>query len=324
MRMLFENGPDQPAALRFTPDRVRAAFAGHESLLDGVDLVFSDSEDTWRAQAPTAEIIVLGRHVALPQAARDGPLRWIQTMSAGVEDIAATLPDRVALTNASGIHAAKGGEFVLAAALMLNFRIPKFAHDKQHRLWRPEFGPVLAARRVTLLGTGSIGAAGAAHLRRLGASITGVNRSGQASPDFDRVVTVDRLDTVLPETDILVASAPLTPATEGLVDRRRIGLLPPGAGVAIVGRSRVFDFDALLDALKTGALSGLVSDVFDTEPLPPDDPVWTSPNLIVTPHCSVDDHATILTDCLDLLVTNVQRFKSGEPLLRLVDKAAGY
>ena len=151
MRILFENGPDQPEALRFTPDRVRAAFAGREALLDDLDLVFSDTEETWQAQSPTADIIVLGRHVALPQAARDGPLRWIQTMSAGVEDIAATLPDRVALTNASGIHAAKGGEFVLAAALMLNFRIPKFAHDKPRKLWRPEFGPVLATRRVTLL-----------------------------------------------------------------------------------------------------------------------------------------------------------------------------
>lgn len=324
MRILFENGPDQTEALRFTPERVRTAFAGREALLDGVETAFSDSERTWRDEAPAADIIVLGRHVALPEAVRRGPLRWIQTIAAGVDDIAATLPDHVLLTNASGVHAAKGAEFVLAAALMLNFRIPKFAHDRTREAWRPEFGPTLATRRITLLGTGSIGAAGATHLKRLGAAVTGVSRSGKAGAAFDRVVKVDLLDDILPETDILVSSAPLTPGTRGLMDRRRIALMPAGAGVAIVGRSQVFDFAALCDALRTGALSGVVSDVFDTEPLPPGDPVWSCPNLIVTPHCSVDDHATILSDCLEILVENLGRFRNGQPLLRLVDKAAGY
>ena len=119
------------------------------------------------------------------------------------------------------------------------------------------------------------------------ASLLGVNRSGRAPGGlFDRVVPLQELDSLLPETDVLLVTLPLTDETRGMMDARRFALLKPGAVLVNIGRGPIVDEGALLAALRSGHLSGAAVDVFDVEPLPADSPLWDAPNLIITPHSS--------------------------------------
>jgi len=136
--------------------------------------------------AAGADVILACRKIDIAAAKSVAPgLGWVQLISAGVEAVLPHLPAGVALTNASGVHGDKGGEFILAACLMLNFRIPAFVDDKAARRWAPSFGGPVRGRRVTLLGVGGIGAGAAARLRAQGIHVTGVTRSGRAEAELD-------------------------------------------------------------------------------------------------------------------------------------------
>ena len=154
-----------------------------------------------------------------------------------------------------------------------------------------------------MIGTGIImGAPAARAARHFGAIATGVRTRAEPHPDFDRVVAVEALDSVLPETEFLVIACPLTAATRGMVDRRRLELLPRGAALVNIGRGPILEQAALCDLLDSGHLSGAVLDVFEKEPIPAGDRVWTTKNLVISPHVSVDDPETYNPDSLDFAV----------------------
>jgi phosphoglycerate dehydrogenase-like enzyme len=138
------------------------------------------------------------------------------------------------------------------------------------------------------------------------------------------VVAVEALDGVLAEADFIVLAAPLTPQSRHLIDRRRIALIKPGAGLFNVGRAGLVDHDALCAALASGALSGAILDVFDPEPLPENSPLWHAPNLMVIPHVTSDDLAHYLPKTLDLAFANAARLARGEGLVNRVDPLLGY
>ncbi len=154
--------------------------------------------------------------------------------------------------------------------------------------------------------------------------VTGVNTRGAAHADFDAVVPAAALDALLPRAEFLVLACPLTPATRGLIDRRRLALLPAGAGVVNIGRGPLLDGAALCDLLESGHLRGAVLDVFDTEPLPPGDRFWRTRNLIVTPHQACDDPATYTRRSLGILFANLRAWRAEAPLPNRVDPARGY
>jgi phosphoglycerate dehydrogenase-like enzyme len=151
-----------------------------------------------------------------------------------------------------------------------------------------------------------------------------VNRSGKPHPSVDEMVPQARIDDVLPRADYVFVSLPATPETVGLFDRGRLERLKPGAGIVNVGRASAMDYDALSDLLGSGHLSGAILDVFDPEPLPPDSPLWSVPNLIVTPHVSADDGDNYVPITLDIFFNNMRRYLEGEPLQNVVDPKLGY
>lgn len=318
----INNGSGEPEALRLSAEALRRAAAARPAL-EG-RLTISEGIDGEGIPAD-AEVIFAAAKVP-PRAARAAApgLRLMQCSFAGVEKIVSDLPEGLALANASGVHAAKGGEFILAAALMLNYCIPGFIEDKAARRWAPSYGPTLAARAVLLLGVGAIGAGAIAALRPTGCRIVGVTRSGGSAADLDACYSLDGLDAALAEADIVASTLPLTPETLGLVDRRRIGLLKAEAGVVIAGRAKVFDCEALCDRLEAGTLAGAVLDVFPVEPLPEDDRMWRTPRLVITPHCSVDDHTTYMAHCVDILLDNLENHLAGRTLRNRIDPALGY
>jgi phosphoglycerate dehydrogenase-like enzyme len=134
----------------------------------------------------------------------------------------------------------------------------------------------------------------------------------------------DDLDMALPLADFVLLAAPLTPETKLLIDKRRIRLMKPGAGLINIGRAGLVDYAALEDALCEGRLSGAVLDVYDPEPLPPSSPLWMLNNLIIMPHVTSDDEEQYLPKSFDLVFENVRRLTAGKQLLNVVDRELGY
>ena len=236
----------------------------------------------------------------------------------------AWLPEGVTLTNNKGAHTAKAGEFGLMAILMLQSNIPALVAQQRAARWESLYTSPVADRTLLVVGVGNIGGAVARHAKGLGLKVLGVSRHGRSHPDVDEMFTPEALDDVLPQADFLFISTPATSETRNLIDRRRLGLLKPGAGLINVGRAAVVDYDALMERLEDGHLSGAVLDVFDPEPLPPDSPLWRTRNLVVTPHVSADDGESYVSITLELFFANMRRYLAGEPLQNVVRPELGY
>jgi glyoxylate/hydroxypyruvate reductase len=253
-------------------------------------------------------------------------LKLIFLTNAGLDRLApfTWLPPGVVLMNNRGTHAAKSGEFALMALLMLANRVPAMVTNQRHGAWRKLWGSVLGGRNLTVVGLGTLGGATAEHAARFGMNVTGVRAHPAPHPACARVVGTDALDDVLPETEFLVLACPLTDATRGLMDRHRLESLPSSAGVVNIGRGELLDQDALCDLLDQEHLSGAVLDVFTPEPIPPDHRLWSTRNLVISPHTSADDPMTYNPHSLDIFLDNLRAWRDGRPLPNQFDIARGY
>jgi phosphoglycerate dehydrogenase-like enzyme len=178
----------------------------------------------------------------------------------------------------------------------------------------------------TILGTGNIGVNVAERMRGMGAAkIVGLSRSGKPHPAFDKVYPISQLDEILPDTKILVMALPGTADTTHILNRARIALLPADAYVINVGRGTAVEQEPLMEALNGGKLAGAALDVMDPEPLPKDHPLWTTKNLILTPH--VSGNMTLGYTCdknVELFCADLRNYAAGRPLNGLVDRKRGY
>ena len=257
-------------------------------------------------------------------------LKWLCSDYAGVEkyldDAVWPRPDCL-LSNASGAYGPTISEHILMVLLMLLRRMPEYQADLCQRQWTFHT-PIrsIIGSHVVMLGTGDIGSHTARRLKALGASVTGVCRSGRSKePAFDRVVPIQELDSVLPSADALVMALPSTPETEGVLSRERIALLPERAYVVNVGRGSAIDQNALVEALMQRKLAGAALDVMTPEPLPADDSLWDCPNTIITPHVSGNMSLGLTCDIdVDMFCADLARYAAGEPLANLVDSTRGY
>ncbi|MGH2500428.1 MAG: D-2-hydroxyacid dehydrogenase [Candidatus Limnocylindria bacterium] len=256
-------------------------------------------------------------------------LRWLHTMSAGVDRL--MIPevverDRLVVTNNSGAFDVPIAEHVLATILAAAKHLPQRFAAQRRRQWREGGVQHAEIRDATLvvLGMGSIGGEIARLAAACGMRVIGVRRRATTTaPPGVRVVGVERLDEVVAEADHLAIAAPLTAETRGIVSADLIARLKPTAWVINIARGALVDEPALLAACKERRIGGAALDVFLTEPLPPDSEWWTLPNAIVTPHVS-NSSPRVRERSIGLLLENLRRFKSGEPLLNVVDKRAGY
>jgi glyoxylate/hydroxypyruvate reductase len=326
MRIHVQNPPHDPQ-FTITPALWEAAAARAGAAGRGHRLSFAATPAGFTAAIAEAEALVGDKDVLralLPAAAPH--LRLVFVANAGLDNLAPFdwLPPGAILLNNRGTHRAKAGEFGLMALLMLANGVPAMVTDQRAGAWRKRWGRVLAGGRVTVVGLGSLGGAVAEQAARLGMVVTGVRARPAPHPACATVVATAALDEALPATEFLVLACPLTPATRLLLDRRRIGLLPRDAGIVNIGRGGLIDQDALCDALDAGQLSGAVLDVFSPEPIPPGHRLWTTPNLIISPHTAADDPATYMPRSLDIFFANLAALADGrEPPTRF-DPALGY
>jgi phosphoglycerate dehydrogenase-like enzyme len=212
----------------------------------------------------------------------------------------------------------------MTALLMLNHGVPQFVARQKERRWDPVFTSTIAGRTVVIVGVGRIGAEVARLARRFGLRVLGVRRSGRPHRHVHRMFGPAQLRTALRQADFVVVTTPLTPETRGLLGAKELDALPRHAGVVNLGRGAVIDNAALVAKLRAGELAGAVLDVFPEEPLPPDSPLWSAPNAILSPHCAVDDGRVYVERCLDIFFDNLRRYLAGRPLRNVVDPARGY
>lgn len=311
--------------VKLTPAEFHAAAAIAGAV--GHSLTMGETIADFEASAPTIEALI-----ATPGAirrldlARAPKLKLVQSTSAGVDSLAPfdMIPPGVMLLNNRGVHADRAGEFAIMAMLMLTTHMPAFATDQRAHRWQRRSSSIVAGRRATIVGVGGLGGGAARRARQFGIHVTGIRFGSDPHPDCDDTRSFGDLDAVLPASDFLILACPLTVATRHLLDERRIGLLPRHAGVINIGRGGLVDQAALCAALHDGVIAGAVLDVFATEPVAADDPVWDTPNLVMTPHISSDDPDRYNEATLAMFFENLRALDQGLVPATLVDLAKGY
>jgi glyoxylate/hydroxypyruvate reductase len=255
-------------------------------------------------------------------------LRWVQATSSGIgQFLQRTELDRteIIFTKAAGVHAVPLAEFALTGVLHFVKGLPAIATRQAARHWERYTTRQLAGRRVMIVGLGQIGRKVAEVFTAMGVEVWGAARDPHNvdAPSVSKIVELASMDELLPEVDAIVLCCPLTPQTQGLLDKRRLGLLPAGAIVVNIARGPVIEEASLIEALADGHLGGACLDVVTVEPLPEDSPLWGMPNVIISPHSAstVDVENAILTD---LFCDNLHRWLNGQPLRNLYSNEKGY
>jgi phosphoglycerate dehydrogenase-like enzyme len=300
------------------------------TLPEGVDVVRYDVGSPVPAEHAAADALVAwgnsATHLA-DCARRLTRVRWVQTLSAGPDAVlqAGFAPD-VVVTNGRGLHDGPVAEHTLALVLAAARRVPDLVRAQAEHRWADELGAALPVgksgtfrtldgARVLIWGFGSIGARLAPLLASLGAHVTGAARTAGERDGFRVVASTDIADE-LTTTEVLISLLPATPATRHAIDARVLGLLPPGAWVVNVGRGSTLDEPALLEALRSDRLGGAALDVFETEPLPADSPLWDEPRILISPHAAGGRPI----GASDLLTENIAAFQAGRPLRNVVER----
>ena len=254
-------------------------------------------------------------------------LKWIQTMSAGVdrmpEDIMKS-PVRVA--NASGLHGTPMAEVVLQMMLMFAKDAPSCFQMKQRKEWKRYTPKVLRGQTVGILGLGAIGKEIARLCKAFGMTVLGIHRSstdGESYPNVDRVYSRDQLHQFLAASDFVVIAMPLTRETKGMISEGELRSMKPGAYLINVARGAIVNEAVLIRALEEKWIAGAGLDVFVDEPLPPESRFYHLPNVIFSPHISgeMPDYELRATE---VFCENLRRYLQGEPFLHEVDKSKGY
>ncbi|MGH3424051.1 MAG: D-2-hydroxyacid dehydrogenase [Nocardioidaceae bacterium] len=255
-----------------------------------------------------------------------GSLRWIHVAAAGVDTLLfdELVESDVVVTNARGVFDRPIAEFVLAS-ILAHVKELHAVHDRQReRRWEHRETGGIDGKSVLVVGTGGIGREVARLLSATGMEVRGAGRRARAGdPDFGDVVASSELARHVGRADHVVLAAPLTEQTRGLVDAVVLEAMRPSAHLVNVGRGPLVDEAALVDALAGGRIAGASLDVFETEPLPQDSPLWSARGVVVSPHMS-GDAAGWLDTLARQFVGNAERFLDDADLANVVDKRLGF
>jgi len=285
-----------------------------------VELIVGTDAESLRGEASACDaILVAPRYggVITDLWLQIRPARWIHTLAAGVEFLPFDLLRRseIVVTNGRGLYAEALGEFAIAAMLWFAKDLRRLAVNQEARRWEPYTVERLAGKTAGIIGYGGIGRAVGTRAAALGMNVIGVGRRQEPGEPT--------IEDVLARADYVVMSVPLTPRTQRLLSRERIAKMQPHAVLINVGRGRTVDENALVDALRANAIRGAALDVFEVEPLPPEHPLWTLDNVLISPH-TADHTSDSHVRAMQFFIENLRRFRRGEPLENVVDKVEQY
>ncbi|HYE93223.1 MAG TPA: D-2-hydroxyacid dehydrogenase [Terriglobales bacterium] len=261
--------------------------------------------------------------------AKAAKLRWLQAPQAAPPAgyyTPALIAHPVQVTNFREIYNDLIGAHIMAFVLAFARGFHLYFPRQLRREWKPEAGEEsgvvhLPDTTALIVGVGGIGSEAARLMDAFGMKVMGVDaRRRDAPPGVRKLDGPDALDDLLPLADFVVLTVPHTPATEGFMDAGRFARMKRGAFFINIGRGRTTKLDALVNALRSGHLGGAGLDVFEQEPLPAEHPLWTMPNVLITPHTA--GHGPYLDERrFEIIVDNARRLLAGEPLRNVVDKA---
>ncbi len=307
-----------PITVLVTADPASSYLKPLEELPDEAKIIISNDRERVFAAAGDADVLLNADFrdpaLFLETFRRATRAKWAHVVSAGVESVlsAEIRASAIPLTNGRGVFARPLGEWVLGVMVYFGYDFPAMLRNQKARRWERYDHEELYGRTVLIVGYGSIGRA-----------------VGERACAFGmRVLTSSRrrpgdLNAMLAESDYIAVTAPLTAETRGMIGAEQFAAMRSNAVVINVGRGAVIDENALIDALQRGKIRGAALDVFATEPLPADSPLWAMENVIVSPH-SADSLPDSREQAVQFFVENFERFRKGEPLQNVVDKHAGY
>jgi phosphoglycerate dehydrogenase-like enzyme len=260
-----------------------------------------------------------------------GRLTWLQAPEAAPPPgyfFAELVDSAVTVTNFRGVYNDHVATHAVAMALSLARGLTVYRDQQRAHAWTRHLADDdvihLPQARALIIGVGGIGAEIARMLAAFGTTVDGVDpRRTEPPAGMRRITPPTELDAALAGADIVVLTLPHTPESEGMINRERLGLLPPGAILVNVGRGPTVQLEAVRQALVEGRLRGVGLDVFEEEPLPADHPLWDLPQALITPHVAVVG-PEINERRYQVIETNLRRFTAGEPLINVVDKASWY
>lgn len=294
----------------------------------GLEVVFTDDKDLIETRLDDIEIAVGSFPRDLIK--RAPRLRWFQQWGAGADWLLKhpELAEKdFTLTNVSGVHAVPISEHIFAFLLSFARSFSRAMRDQLSATWsqreqQPAFE--LAGKTMLLLGTGAIGARTAKLAQAFDMRVVGVRRNpDKGVAHIDEMVALSELPQVLPDADFVVLTLPLTRDTRHLIGETELRAMKRSAVLVNIGRGGLIDEGALVRALQEGQIAGAGLDVFETEPLPAESPLWRLENVIITPHTS-GDTPHYDERALTIFLENLRRYRAGEPLTHVVDKSLGY
>ncbi len=295
------------------------------------DIRVCTTPETLHAALGDADALIGGASITTEDVAAAPKLRWIQATIAGVEGfpIPALRDREIVLTNFSGIAAPSIAEHVLALMLAFARGLPTLFQRQGRRAWDDNHADApptfeLAGQTLGVVGLGDIGDELGRRAHALGMRVLAADRDATEAPAYiDALLPSERLPDLLADADHVALCLPLTPATEHLIGREQLAAMKNSAYLYNVGRGELIDQDALVAALRDGAIAGAGLDVASPEPLPAGSPLWALPNVLITGH-TAGRTPLYWERGITLLIDNVRRFLAGEELRNVVDTRAGY
>lgn len=270
-----------------------------------------------------ADIIFSGHTFPVELIARAKRLRWIQSMSAGVENFVRSefVPRRVQLTRVEGVFGPIMSEYIIGYILAVTQNMKAVFENQKRKEWRPFLVDSLRNKTVGVMGLGSIGAHIAYKLHLMGAEVIGLDEQSKKLPYMSREYSRLEMEEFLGRADFVVVTMPLTEATRGLIGDKQFEAMKRTAYLINICRGPVVRERALLRALKKGRIAGAILDVFEEEPLPRQHEFWQMDNVLLTPHIS---GPSLPEDIAPIFIENLKRFEEGKPLRGIVDRERGF
>jgi phosphoglycerate dehydrogenase-like enzyme len=301
-------------------------------LPEQTEMAVGNSPEAFERAAPGASVIFnwSGSRELLRQVFAMAPkVRWVHSRAAGLDNLLypELVESPVPLTNGTGVFSQSLGEFALGAILYFAKDFRRMIRNQMAGRWEQFDITEISGQTVGIVGYGDIGRAVATRVRAMGMRVLAVKRHGpplyNVDPLVDQIYSPENRVEMISRCDYIVASAPLTPETRGMIGEAEFAAMKPSAVAINVGRGPVIDEDAMLKALTAGRIKGAGLDVFTHEPLPEGHPFYRLENVLLSPHCA-DHTADWLEQAMRFFLENFERFRKGEPLRNVVNKKLGY
>ena len=298
----------------------------HPEIKDKITYLIDWDDDNWLSSMKDADILLAWNFPTNELVEIAPNLKWIHIVSAGVNHLSPFnwMKKDLVLTNSSGIHAKKAGEFGLMSILMLQNHMTRIITNQKNKEFVTLLSKPINGKKVVVVGTGSLGGSMIKHISLLGAEVIGINRRGRKVEGCSKIITFDKIDEVLSKADFLYLAVPETPETRGLISKKRLDSLKPTCGIVNIGRESVMDYEHLRKKLEKNEISGAILDVFSEEPINKNSKFWDTPNLVITPHISSDSKGNYIEMVLEKFFNNLKLFINNKDLLNQVDPNLGY